>query len=113
MGFVGDDDAVSFFDRREDGRQIEGHQGAGIDNFHFDTFLGELFRRLESHLHGVRGRDQRHIVSLPLYVGDAEGNRLVVVGQRAANVQKLDVIDEDGRIVSGHRGFEQAFHVAR
>ena len=48
VGFVGDDDAMGLFNRgRQDRRQIEGHESARIDDFHFDAFFGELLRRPE------------------------------------------------------------------
>ncbi len=64
-------------------------------------------------MHRVGCRDQSHIAALAFHVGDAERNRLVVVGDFTANIQQPGVIDEDRRIVAGDGGLEQALHVAR
>ena len=112
MGFVGNDNSMGLFDRRENRCQIERHERPRIDDFHFDAFFCEFLGGLKTDLHGIGRRDQCDVAAFAFHIGNSERYRLVVVRDFTANIQQPGVIDKDGRVIAGDGGLEQAFYVA-
>ena len=100
MGFVGNDDTMGLFNRRDNRRQVERDKSSRVDDFDVDTFFVQLRGSLERNLDSVRGGNQSDVAAWPFHIGDAERNRLIGFWNFAARVQQPGMIDEDGRVIA-------------
>src|SRR5262247_2451856 len=113
MRFIDDNDTAGFFYRCHQGRHIKRHQGPRVNDFHVDPIVCQLLGDLQAALDHIRGSDNRHVATFAFYISNAKRNRRVIFWYVALEVEQLNVIDENSRIVARYRALQQTFHISR
>ena len=90
-----------------------GPQRARVNHFGFDSFVGQVGRRVQSHQHHLGVRNNRHVTARPLDFRHAQGNQVLAVRNFAARAVKHFRLNENHRVVVADGSFQQTLGVAQ